>query len=1191
MKVVFKYFVWAFCMQAITLYAQDNARNAPPEDTGMDPLKARADIIPHSPEVEAMAKYGVLPVTQYTGMPQISVPIFELKASGLTIPFALSYNYNGFKPLETATWCGLGWNLQGGGSIVKIIKGQLDDTRNPGSNYDDLVYPTAMTWSQPFCYNVALGQIDAESDIYIFNIGQYSGKFILIKGEAHLFPFQNIKIRSTATGFKMIDDKGNIYLFDDTETTFTKGSEIPVHTSSWQISKIITADRKDTISYLYSDYSFRQPSTFTDRCVIDSRNYTGQSSSGETFSRAYAEGDHINAKVLSTVISRYGTISFMGSSEERLDIVAGEGAKALDRVSVRGPQGSSFQKDIVLVHGYFGGNSKLKLKEVYEMRYDNSSEFATPVTDQHYKFEYYNEGNSLSTDLADGVDYWGYYNGANNTNLFPKDKNLFYGAAADRNANISYSIRGMIKSIEYPTGGRSTFDFEQNQSGKRYVTSNFTAASIESDVSFDSNNQKNGYTEVFKSFTLNKAQVVHFNYGDLDENKNPTRPVVRIYKDRTTSPPVYTSPVYTSGGENLTGSQFLEEGKYFFSVSSEPGLVGIDGTFTTYGILNYDDYQVINTLADGPGLRIKQISSYSNGSTIPAFIKQYSYNDGVELMKTALTTGSNLSHNCAGYYNSSYVASVRSALSDLAESQFYYREVTESTQDNTRTGKTVYTFGTESSQLLDVKQLSQTDYKYTGSGFVPVRASASQYQLTIKEAFTGFTVNKAVTVLPADYSTRLEYCSQLVSPDVTQPSLLMDIYEVSDPYTLTSDYTQIKNTKETVYSDDGSATYTSESNYFYDNASHIYPTRIVTSNSKGEQITQELKYALDYNFGTCSLPATIDTNFQNDMQSAMGVLNASLANLINALAPYQPYEKKYLTDSNGNFIDKNGHPVDKDHPLVDITQSNRQTFTSVANQYNHCQADFQSAVSTAITNRNNALNAYSSCLNTTIANSSLTGWQQAIAWMQLNNVVSPVIEKYMSIKKSDGNEYLLLATRNEYGILNAKSAEVVSIKQTETVGGLLKTSFLADVESNYKAQLTFTYDQDLNLVSQQRKDDAPIVYLYGYKQNYPVAEIRNATFTQVLTALGMTASQYRTESQASSPSANYLSKINALRQNLKGSLLTVYLHNPLIGITSMSDANNVTTYYEYDVLGRLKFVKDGNQDIVKKYEYHYKDQE
>jgi len=47
----------------------------------------------------------------------------------------------------------------------------------------------------------------------------------------------------------------------------------------------------------------------------------------------------------------------------------------------------------------------------------------------------------------------------------------------------------------------------------------------------------------------------------------------------------------------------------------------------------------------------------------------------------------------------------------------------------------------------------------------------------------------------------------------------------------------------------------------------------------------------------------------------------------------------------------------------------------------------------------------------------------------------------------------------------------------------------------------------------------------------------------------------------------------------------------LIGITSMSDPNNVTTYYEYDALGRLKFIKDSNHDVVKRYEYHYKDQQ
>jgi hypothetical protein len=637
---------------------------------------------------------------------------------------------------------------------------------------------------------------------------------------------------------------------------------------------------------------------------------------------------------------------------------------------------------------------------------------------------------------------------------------------------------------------------------------------------------------------------------------------VRIYRDKATSTPIYTSPVYGDGQNYINASLFLEEGNYFFSVSCENGLIGTEVSYATYGILNFDDYEVVSTLKDGPGLRVKQISSYDNtSSTTPAFIKQYSYSNGIELTKTAVAAGSSLFHDCAQYYDNSFFSSMRSALNDLAENQFYYGEVTESTQDKTKTGKTVYTFGTESSQLLDVKLLSQTDYKYTSGGFIPVKANTSQYQLIVKNGFTGFTVNKAVTVLPL--GTAVQFCNLLVSPDATQPSILNDIYEVSGSYTLTSDYTQVKNTKEVVYSENGSATNTTQSDYHYDNPNHIYPTRIVTTDSKGEQVMQELKYALDYNFGVCTLPATIDTNFRNDMQTAMGILNTSLGGLTNALAPYQPYYPN--------------------------TEANKETFASIASQY-HCQADFQSAVSTAISNRNNALSAYSTCLNTTIANNALTEWQRAAAWMQLNNMVSPVVEKYVSIKKSDNNEYLLLATRNEYRIFNSRSAEVVSIRQTETNGDILKTTFLANVESNYKPQLTFTYDQDQNLVSQQKKDDAPVTYLYGYRQNYPVAEITNATFNQVLTALGMTASQYSTESSASYPSAAYLSKINSLRQNLKGSLITVYLHNPLIGITTMSDVNNVTTYYEYDVLGRLKFIKDSNQDVVKKFDYHYKQQ-
>jgi len=1158
-----------------TVFSQTEvARSSPSDGSGLDPIQPRADIIPHSPEVEAMAKYGVLPVTQYTGMPQITVPIFDIKASGLTIPFALSYNYNGFKPMESASWCGLGWSVQGGGSIAKIIKGQPDGTRNTGNNYDDFINASGLLWSQPFLANVALGQIDAEPDIYIFNVAGYSGKFILIKGEAYLFPFQNVKISVLGNGFKMIDDKGNIFLFNDTETTFTKNAEIPVHISSWQISKIITADKKDTIEYYYNDYSFKQPSTITDRYNIDSRS-PNTSYSPENFGRMYTEGDHIDAKVLTAVVSRYGNISFVGSSSDRLDLPGSVGAKELDKIIVTGPIGSTFRKEIVLLNDYFGGDSKLKLNETFEQRYDNAGEgdISTPVIDQHYLFEYNNENANLNTaNLADAIDYWGYYNGVHNAILFPSE--IYNWSTGNRNANISYGSYGTLNKITYPTGGYSTFQYEQNKSGYISISSTYSDQTIDTRVSYDPNLQQNGVTRIGKPFTINKAQTVSLDYGDYDEDDAPSIPVVSIYKNNMTGQPIYSSPIYPATGmNNLTDSFFLNEGNYVFAVSCQEGIVSGEVDFATYGILHYKVYDQVNTLKDGPGLRVKKIQSYA-GDSAPALIKQYTYNYGVESATSGIT-GSNLYHTCADYYDYSLFASVRSSVSDLAENQFYYKNVTETSQDETQTGKTVYTFDTHSNQLWDVKLQSQTDYKLVGADYVPVKSTANQYQVITKNSFVGFGVSKVKTVLPV--GPNVDYCILLPSPDETQPSLLNDEFGVPDaPYVLISDYTLISDTKEISYKDDGTIALMNESNYYYDNTEHIFPTRIVTQSSNGEQITQELKYPLDYTLNNCNLPGAINDNFNSDVQFAMNVtLNNSRNTLINALAPYQPYEKKIIVDSNGD--------------TVDITVSNRQAFTSIANQYNHCQADFQNDISTAISNRNNALDLCSTCLNSFITNN--TGWQQAIAWMQLNNVVSPVVEKYTSVKRLDGNEYLLSATRNEYQIFNSKAVEPVLIKQTEVSGDLLKTTFAADQDTYYKPQLTFSYDKDLNLSSQQKRNDIPVTYLYGYYQMYPIAEIKNASFVQVLAALGLTEDQYHTESLAASPSSNYISKLNSLRQNLTTSIITFYTYDPLIGITSVSDANSIITHYQYDVSNRLKFIKDNNEDILQKYDYHFKEQE
>jgi len=54
-------------------------------------------------------------------------------------------------------------------------------------------------------------------------------------------------------------------------------------------------------------------------------------------------------------------------------------------------------------------------------------------------------------------------------------------------------------------------------------------------------------------------------------------------------------------------------------------------------------------------------------------------------------------------------------------------------------------------------------------------------------------------------------------------------------------------------------------------------------------------------------------------------------------------------------------------------------------------------------------------------------------------------------------------------------------------------------------------------------------------------------------------------------------------------MVTTYTYTPLAGITSANDENNQATIYTYDPFQRLKTVTDSEGNILKNYEYHYKE--
>ena len=68
-----------------------------------------------SPNVAALGLYGEIPVSKFTGMPDISVPIYEVPVGDFKLPFSLHYHAAGIRPDQHPGWVGMGWNLNTGG--------------------------------------------------------------------------------------------------------------------------------------------------------------------------------------------------------------------------------------------------------------------------------------------------------------------------------------------------------------------------------------------------------------------------------------------------------------------------------------------------------------------------------------------------------------------------------------------------------------------------------------------------------------------------------------------------------------------------------------------------------------------------------------------------------------------------------------------------------------------------------------------------------------------------------------------------------------------------------------------------------------------------------------------------------------------------------------------------------------------
>lgn len=196
-----------------------------------------------SPNAESFKIFGDIPVSLYTGIPQISIPLDNIKTDCINLNFNLNYHASGFKPQNHPSWVGLGWNLNVGGVITREVRGIPDENNSTSFPSPDAGIGFYFSHSSldkekwyipeiPADRDPQLGfrnmDIDRQPDIFNFTFLGYSGKFCLdhkgswkIESDTPLkviFDKQDIQTNELflvkhIRKFTIIDERGIKYIF------------------------------------------------------------------------------------------------------------------------------------------------------------------------------------------------------------------------------------------------------------------------------------------------------------------------------------------------------------------------------------------------------------------------------------------------------------------------------------------------------------------------------------------------------------------------------------------------------------------------------------------------------------------------------------------------------------------------------------------------------------------------------------------------------------------------------------------------------------------------------------------------------------------------------------------------------------------------------------------------------------------
>jgi YD repeat-containing protein len=1113
----------------------------------------RQNAIPPSPTPAALGKFADTPVSYYTGTTSIGIPIWDLRAFDLSIPVSLNYHSGGIRVDEVASWIGLGWSLDAGGAITRTVRGIPDDGAAGFLNSGPI--PSNGLAQEEFrqqLMQLGYGQVDGEPDLFYFNFGGKTGKFVLDKaGVPHLIPHQKLKIETNNfNSWTITTENGTKYIFSETEITNVGitacTSKALSYVSTWYLKEIVSpvhVENKITLSYIPQTITQAQQTAETDYQLLPGGGVGAQVPRDYPCDYSLT----VSAKRLSKITSTEGTIEFVADADDRTDL---PGDFGLDKILIK--HNEDVIREFTLSHSYLSG--RYMLDQVVESSQD--------IKKGPYRF-YYHSG--LPSQFSPTQDHWGFNNGkSGNATLLPaivvnpgmEGQEMFL-KGANRSVDINYAIAGSLHKVSYPTGGFTEYDYESNESSTGLPIDDFTERSYNLDVRSEVSSVEFTIHDPLTTSTRVTIQPYHY-----CEEQTPYSTFI-ISRKSDGGGGAEIGPVEFASGQSI--EMFLANDTYVITYRvydpSIPGRCDGHGINVTWLERNVGVNKRIG------GLRIAQITDFDNtGSQV--LKKRYTYttraSDGSEVSSGEIInrpqygyyfqvqgtkTVSEGDHELIIHYTEMYYARTSTSnypLGTTHGSHVGYKQVTEEYIDtrNINNGKSIYkyTIDSEGTAEYNVIMYDQSDWN-GGSSFPFPPFEASDWaggRLIEKSDYKRLSDGSYRIVKNAVYSYNTYYaaptscigdpantnCRQIGGIKVGFHGSSEEGPSVRYAYFTTSTgYSELRevNLSTFYYTHEGTPAETINevkhtTNYVY-NKEHLQPTQITESGSDEVLITYNT-YPLDYPVGTTFIDDLVSKHIHTPLIESVVTKYPTL--------PSDPLiiscrMQKY----NSSGLMTEVYTLDNKDPLTptNFKFSNRSEET--------------------IPLLNNEITSYTPDPKYTL--------KESLVYDARGNL----------IQHSKGNDFVV-----SYLWANQFTDMIAEVRNSNHVN-IYHTSF----EDTGEIDATAVSGRKVHIGNYLLIPPSGFVPLPGSKLSYWQWNGTNWIYMQQLYAGGSITLQGQ--------------KIDEVRIVPPAGKMKTYTHLPLVGVKSTTDSNNNTTHYEYDLLGRLSLVLDSDRNIQSQYKYRY----